>query len=575
MQKIIYFTLVLCAVFLLSGHAQTKNPSRDFAGGKGTEESPYLIETAKQLANVGNYVGEKSFGRHFKLNSNINFKKADFEEKGAYYNNGEGWKPIGISHNNPFEGVFDGNGKTIKGLFSSKRTVAGLFGFTRNVVIKNLSVKESHFSVQKGNMLLAAGIVASMRQGSMEHCSFDGQLEYLAQSNARVGGLVGECLQGEIINSLSTVRIGGNCANEQNVNVGGLVGHCYSGEGVKDCRVDVKIRSEGGGAVGGVAGVVLGGDGKAPRVTRVCVTGEISAEEVVGGIVSWIAMPCAVSHSVSLLSRIERKTHNKVGFDYGIGRISSASRTPTFENNWASVSMELVGRKDEVRAHPKGQDGESQQDFAKKEFWQTLGFVFGGSEDAPWVFKEGVPTIYGFDEKPDIMDDIKATVDNESPLNRSFLSLKKVYAEESMKLQTGALSKRKLFVLELMGAYNIALNRALEKAGESNLELSAAIQQEQEKLKSPKKYSFDQEEDSSEIMILKKEYKGKLSTFEQDASLKEKKNTEDLKLKYLNALSALQKKSTQSKDYVLALLIKKEIESLIKPEPKSANDIFE
>lgn len=575
MQKIIYLTLVLCAVFLLSGHAETKNPSRDFAGGKGTAESPYLIATAKHLANVANYVGEKSGGTHFKLTSNINFKKTDFEEKGAYYNNGEGWQPIGKSFDSPFEGVFDGNGKTIKGLFSAKRSLAGLFGCTRNVVIKNLSVKGSHFSVQKENSLYVGGIVARMSQGSLEHCSFEGQLEYRAQTAAIVGGLVAECRQVKIKNCLSKVIVEGICTNEEYVNVAGIAGNVHSGEGIIDCCSDVKFKGEGGGSFGGIVASMHSGNGQSPIIRRSCVTGEISAEETVGGIVGWIDMPCAVSHSVALLSRVERRIHNKIGFGYGLGRISGASHTPSFENNWASVSMELVGRKGEVRAHAKGQDGETQQDFAKQDFWEKLGFVFGDSEDAPWVFKEGIPTIYGFDDKPDIVEDIKATMNNESPLNRSFLSLKKVYAEESMKLQTGASSKRELFVLELMGAYNIALNRALEKAGESNLELSAAIQQEQEKLKSPKKYSFDEEEDSSEIMVLKKEYKGKLSAFDQEASLKEKKNTEELKLKYLNALSVLQKKSTQSKDYVLALLIKKEIDSLIKPEPKSVNDIFE
>ncbi|MCQ2092433.1 MAG: InlB B-repeat-containing protein [Fibrobacter sp.] len=67
------------------------------------------------------------------------------------------WIPIGETATTPFNGVFDGNGHVISGLYAQDASVAGLFGYvTTNsnaVVIKNVGVVDSYLQAQ-----YAAGI---------------------------------------------------------------------------------------------------------------------------------------------------------------------------------------------------------------------------------------------------------------------------------------------------------------------------------------------------------------------------------------------------------------------------------
>jgi len=128
----------------------TANSDKDFTGiigedgnkklrGQGTKNSPYLIETAGDLAFLASMesfvfdLEDNVVGAYFSLQSDIDLA-------------GKIWKPIG--ENVPFQGVFDGNGHTISGLtcsYLSYFTYHGLFAQTANAVIKNLKVGDVRF----------------------------------------------------------------------------------------------------------------------------------------------------------------------------------------------------------------------------------------------------------------------------------------------------------------------------------------------------------------------------------------------------------------------------------------------
>ena len=55
-----------------------------------------------------------------------------------------GQSPIG-NKETPFTGTFDGNGKTISGLFLTGEKYQALFGCAENVTIKNLQVRQRTF----------------------------------------------------------------------------------------------------------------------------------------------------------------------------------------------------------------------------------------------------------------------------------------------------------------------------------------------------------------------------------------------------------------------------------------------
>ncbi len=113
-----------------------------FAGGDGSEENPYIIESAEQLNAV-----RDDLGAHYRLGNDIDL---------SAYSLGQGWVPIGIDINfNPFNGTFDGNGYAIKNLMINRNHTRqdnqGLFGVLgRDGVIKDVSLEGIDISSNQG-----------------------------------------------------------------------------------------------------------------------------------------------------------------------------------------------------------------------------------------------------------------------------------------------------------------------------------------------------------------------------------------------------------------------------------------
>ena len=109
--------------------------------GSGTESEPYLISTQSDLETFAKDVnsGISYKGQFIKLTDNI---KCDYDENNQ-------WTPIG-NYDNRFQGTFDGNGKTISGLYfdNSDQNYVGLFGYNEGT-IKNVGVVDSYFNGYK------------------------------------------------------------------------------------------------------------------------------------------------------------------------------------------------------------------------------------------------------------------------------------------------------------------------------------------------------------------------------------------------------------------------------------------
>lgn len=130
------------------------------------------------------------------------------------------WTPIGTSQDHPFEGIFDGNGKTITGLTYTDTSVnyVGLVGYADDATIQDVTVQGSSFN---GNDYI--GTV----------CGFI------------VGGTIIGCT-----NSGSTVS--------GSWKIGGIVG-CTEDARVQDCGNTGNVKPTGiGRFCGGIAGSVLG-----------------------------------------------------------------------------------------------------------------------------------------------------------------------------------------------------------------------------------------------------------------------------------------------------------------------------
>ncbi|MGI5866314.1 MAG: X2-like carbohydrate binding domain-containing protein [Syntrophaceticus schinkii] len=171
-----------------------------FAGGNGTELDPYQVATAEQLNNVRYHLD-----KHFIQTANIDLNAAP-------YNTDLGWEPIG-SYGSPFNGTFNGNGKTISNLTINRSTAdyVGLFGIAGQYA-KIQNVKLENTTVTGRNN--TGGLVGTNADSITNSCATGA-----VTGSEYVGGLVGYNLVGDITNSYATVAVSGGTW------VGGLAGY--------------------------------------------------------------------------------------------------------------------------------------------------------------------------------------------------------------------------------------------------------------------------------------------------------------------------------------------------------------
>ena len=154
----------------------------DFAGGDGlTPTSAYSITTADHLNAVR---GESFAGVYFRLDADINLA----EWSGMDPSNG--WTPIPLGVQE-FKGHFDGNDKTISGLWINRSE--GYFGFFRSlsggaeVTKLNLVLDDTKGGIQGQNSI--GGLVGNVKGNvTIDGCSVTGNI---TGSGEKIGGLVG------------------------------------------------------------------------------------------------------------------------------------------------------------------------------------------------------------------------------------------------------------------------------------------------------------------------------------------------------------------------------------------------
>ena len=151
----------------------------EYAGGNGTKDNPYLIATESQFAKFANDVSTIpgfSRGRYFKLTADLVMYEGVGSNMSSSMNGGKAYSPqtpmVGnftdeTTYTAAFEGIFDGDGHTISGLYSVNDAICvSLFRITYNATIKNLGVIDSYFY---GNARFA-GIVGKMVDSKLINC---------------------------------------------------------------------------------------------------------------------------------------------------------------------------------------------------------------------------------------------------------------------------------------------------------------------------------------------------------------------------------------------------------------------
>ena len=195
------------------------------------------IKTEKGLAwlisTVNGYNGQNAQTFHFNTITLANNTALDM---GAHK-----WTPLG-NENNPFEGVFEGNGKHISNIIVNEATIVpvGIFGYTKGATIRNFIVDSAmtrsngyvsaivaeatdgtvldNITIQRGAIFgeyIIGGFIAHMVNSSIFDCKLD-RVDVEVEENSKTIGAYG-----------NAIYAGGFLGHLEGVNTGRNLSHTY------------------------------------------------------------------------------------------------------------------------------------------------------------------------------------------------------------------------------------------------------------------------------------------------------------------------------------------------------------
>ena len=273
-----------------------------------------------------------------------------------YWEDGKGWEPIGV-YGFPFRAIFEGNGHTIRNLFT-RRSLGGLFGGNGGV-IRRVGL----IDVDVSGTAWVGGLVAEngAPPGGEIHASY---VTGRVAGRSGVGGLVGASWDGlasrggTISTSYSTARVTGTYARAVS---GGLVG-------VNRGAISASYatgRVSGGSDVGGLIGVHCG------SLAAGYATGSVSGGSDVGGLVG--STECSSVSGVVTASYWDSGTS---GHGTGTGaRTTAQLQAPTgYSGIYSQWNVDLDG------------DGTNDEpwDFGTGSQYPALKMNFDGQGAATW-----------------------------------------------------------------------------------------------------------------------------------------------------------------------------------------------
>ena len=274
-----------------------------YAGGTGTADDPYLIETAGQMNTIGLYPEDGD--KHFRLTADLDMNDLA----------GTAVNLIGA-----FRGVFDGNGHTIANLtyrvtdadaWPEMPYVWGI-GLFRGVLGGEALVKDLglvHVDLQPGpdctkEVRSVGALVGMLSQGWVRNCHVEGGRVIGSSS---VGGLVGECRDnGAVSGSWSSAEVSGDFG------IGGLVGDGHQRAQMWQCRAWARVsgRCNTGGLVGGWY--------QECTIDDCFATGTVTAVQQAGGLVGFLSGSVSHCYSTAPVSADSLLVGGLVGINSGL-----------------------------------------------------------------------------------------------------------------------------------------------------------------------------------------------------------------------------------------------------------------
>ena len=221
--------------------AVAADPANKPTEGDGTEQSPYQITNAEELAWFRDTVNSGTADIHARLLHDIDLKNVS-------------WEPIGTQEH-PYNGTFDGNAYTIKNFRLGDHTKPdlisekGLFGrIGTGGTIQDLVVKVENIgsATNPNNFnITKCGLIAAYNEGTIRRCSV--MVNYTLYVAGEIG-VIAHQNSGTIENCLSAVGTGtGNPKFQGRIpDEASAAGIAYENSGtIKNCLFSGELRTDG------------------------------------------------------------------------------------------------------------------------------------------------------------------------------------------------------------------------------------------------------------------------------------------------------------------------------------------
>lgn len=183
-----------------------------YSGGTGTIADPFQIANLSDLRDLSTTTGH--WDKHFKQIANI-------DARGTYnWNGGLGFSPIGNTILG-FNGSYKCINKFILGLtiFNPNSEYIGMFGKVVSATISGVKLLES--SITGGNML--GGLIGNCISGNIIDCIINAKIIGTSTVSGLIGGMIGAATATKIINCNFKGTVSGNKSS-----IGGLVGTLFT-----------------------------------------------------------------------------------------------------------------------------------------------------------------------------------------------------------------------------------------------------------------------------------------------------------------------------------------------------------
>ena len=241
----------------------TKTLGGFFSGGDGSEAYPYVISSVNEFTSIATLANASAAAEAGKLGNGYNSdaKRTFFGSAGVHYQQSADidfdsaeLSSIGVYDDIPFQGVYDGNNKSLKKfkVTGTQAASTGLFEYVSGATLKNIIISTA---VVTGTNV--AGILTGRCIGAtvIEGCSSTGGQVAGRNSVGFVAHITGTTtVTGCSVSNLTVITAdGSNDANNQ----GGVVGYAGDKSSIESCTTAGDIVFTGmpsGTARGGIVG---------------------------------------------------------------------------------------------------------------------------------------------------------------------------------------------------------------------------------------------------------------------------------------------------------------------------------